>query len=73
LILLPVYPARELPIEGINSEMILKKSTSKEKSVVEKKDLLRILQQKKREVLVTVGAGDIDAFVEPIRELFSGK
>lgn len=73
LILLPIYPARELPIEGVNSEMILQKATSKEKSVVEKNDLLNILKQKRLEVLVTVGAGDIDAFVEPIRKIFMKK
>ncbi len=70
LILLPIYPARELPIEGVTSEMILKKTRAKEKLVVEKKDLLNIIKQKKLEVLVTVGAGDIDAFVEPIRKMF---
>lgn len=69
VILLPVYPARENPIEGVNSAMLLDRISAMEKRVVEKKDLLSELQNRNIEVLVTVGAGDIDLFVEPIRRM----
>ncbi|MGB3076897.1 MAG: Mur ligase family protein, partial [Chitinophagales bacterium] len=73
VMLLPVYPARELPIEGVNSEMLIDKITSVEKCVVEKNDLLQQLSKSKLEVLVTVGAGDIDQFVEPIAKMLKEK
>jgi len=67
LILLPIYPARELPIEGVSSEMLLDKVSIQNKMVVEKKDLINELRRRKLEVVVTVGAGDIDQLVEPIK------
>ncbi|MCX6245322.1 MAG: UDP-N-acetylmuramate--L-alanine ligase [Bacteroidetes bacterium] len=70
LILLDIYPARENPIEGITSEMLLDKVRMKEKMICTKTGLLQVLSAKKTEVLLTLGAGDIDQLVEPIRNLF---
>ncbi len=67
LFLLPIYPAREKPIEGINSELILENCTAENKAICEKGDLIKILKQSNPELLVTMGAGDIDQFVEPIK------
>lgn len=71
VILLDIYPARELPIEGVSSEMIFKKVTSKNKTLCNKNQLLEVLAKKKIEVLLTMGAGDIDRFIEPIKLLYS--
>ncbi len=68
LILMDIYPARELPIEGVTSEIIANKVTIKDKSVVAKEELLDFLLEKDIEVLLTLGAGDIDVFVQPIKE-----
>ncbi len=71
LILLPIYPARELPIAGITSEALLSKIAIDNKSVVQKENLMVELQKRKFEVLCTVGAGDIDAFVQPIKQMLT--
>ncbi|MCF0172668.1 MAG: UDP-N-acetylmuramate--L-alanine ligase, partial [Bacteroidales bacterium] len=68
LIMLPIYPARELPIEGVCSEMILDKVTLADKCLVEKDALLQTLKERELECLVTFGAGDIDRFIEPIEQ-----
>ena len=77
-ILLPIYPARELPIEGVSSEMIVSKMENKNAAVLSKEDLLEYLkndylklveQSSFGEVLVTAGAGDIDRLVEPIKNI----
>jgi UDP-N-acetylmuramate--alanine ligase len=72
--LLPVYPARELPIEGVSSELIAGKIPDQKAIVVDKKELLDIIKDKLTygddlELLITAGAGDIDTLVEPIRRL----
>lgn len=59
VILLPIYPARELPIEGVSSEMILEKVKCGEKRIYSKENLISSLQMFNFEVLLTVGAGDI--------------
>ena len=69
LILLPIYPARELPIEGVSSEMLLEKASLSQKICIEKDALLSYLRQHPTDVLVTLGAGDIDRLVPQIREL----
>jgi UDP-N-acetylmuramate--alanine ligase len=70
-ILLPIYPARELPMEGVTSELILNKMTNAKKSIKEKNEILHYLKNSEQQLLVTAGAGDIDAMVEPIKNLFS--
>lgn len=74
VILLEIYPARELPIEGVNSQMILDKITAKQKELCSKEELVKLLASKDNmEVVVTFGAGDIDALVPSIRKLFKSK
>lgn len=68
-ILLEIYPARELPIEGVNSQMLLDKMKSTNKHLVKKENVLEFLKNKNIEVLMTMGAGDIDKLVTPIEEL----
>jgi len=69
VILLPIYPARELPMEGVNSEMILQRMKNKNSKLLSKEALLIEIENKKPELLVTSGAGDIDVLVEPIRKI----
>ena len=72
VILLPVYPARELPIAGVSSETILSKMKNKNKMLLNKdglKNWIRNEFRKKGKVLVTAGAGDIDLLVEPIKQI----
>ncbi|MBR5056829.1 MAG: UDP-N-acetylmuramate--L-alanine ligase [Bacteroidales bacterium] len=68
LIMLPIYPARELPIEGVNSEMILDKVKGPRKELVSKEELIAHLKARSIDCLVTFGAGDIDRFIQPIEE-----
>lgn len=67
LILLDIYPARELPIEGITSEIILKDVTIQDKIFTNKENLLLLLGKKELDVLITFGAGDIDKQVPVIK------
>ncbi len=68
LFLLEIYPARELPIEGVNSQMILNKMSSKEKILCSKQELIAYVKQQRPKLFLTLGAGDIDALVQPIKE-----
>jgi UDP-N-acetylmuramate--alanine ligase len=68
VILLPVYPAREKPIPGVSSELILEKMKLKRKRLIPMNDLPDNLDIKKLDVLATIGAGDIDRLVGPIEE-----
>lgn len=71
LIMLDIYPARELPIIGINSNTILDQVTINDKCLVSKSDLLSEVKARNPEVLMTLGAGDIDQFVEPLIHLLN--
>lgn len=73
LILLDIYPARELPIPGITSQLILDKATAKNKKLLSKDELLNYVSTHDFEVLLTLGAGDIDVFVEPIAKCLKNK
>lgn len=70
ILLLPIYPARELPIPGIDSEMLLSLMNHPNKHLVQKSDIPACFTDKKTEVLLTMGAGDIDTLVEPIENFF---
>ncbi|HNX43622.1 MAG TPA: UDP-N-acetylmuramate--L-alanine ligase [Bacteroidales bacterium] len=72
VILLPVYPAREEPIPGINAEMLLGKITAGKKKLVQKSELPACLDGSSLEVLITMGAGDIDRLVLPIENYLRG-
>ncbi len=72
LILLDIYPAREEPIEGINSAALLEKIALKSKETGHKEELLALLKNKEIDILLTIGAGDIDRLVEPINNWIKG-
>lgn len=72
LILLPIYPAREIPIEGVTSSLIYDNCHAKEKYLCEKSELLDLLGKLKPELVLTMGAGDIDRLVKPIANFLSG-
>ncbi len=69
LILLDIYPAREEPIPGVSSKMILDRTTAPEKILVGKEKLLDLLAKEELDVLVTFGAGNIDRLVEPVARM----
>ena len=71
IILLPIYPARELPMEGVNSEMILNKMTSTNKKILSKHEVLDWIKNNRTTLLITAGAGDIDTLVEPIKKILT--
>ena len=68
-ILMDIYPARELPIEGVTSEIIFKKMKNRNKKMVTKESLMSVLQDCEKGVWLTLGAGDIDTFVPKIKEM----
>jgi len=67
VLLLPIYPARELPMKGVTSEMLLNKMQLNNKQVIEKTDLIDWIKKHQPKLIVMAGAGDIDAMVEPIK------
>ncbi|MDP4129358.1 MAG: UDP-N-acetylmuramate--L-alanine ligase [Bacteroidota bacterium] len=72
VILLPIYPARELPIEGISSATILDKMTITKKQILDKQQLLdwvKRIRDKEKLLLITAGAGDIDTLVKPLADI----
>ncbi len=73
VLLLDIYPAREQPLEGITSAVLLEKIQAKHKELVTKQDLIARVQELKPDVLLTVGAGDIDALVQPLKTALEGQ
>ena len=71
VILLDIYPARELPVEGVTSEMIFDRIEQKNKVLCNLHDLMNVLRNEKPEVLVTMGAGNIDMYVDKIKKLYT--
>jgi UDP-N-acetylmuramate--alanine ligase len=69
VILLDIYPARELPIEGVSSKMIVDRMGNPEHTIMSKDALLEWVKAAKPELFITAGAGDIDRLVEPIRSI----
>jgi UDP-N-acetylmuramate--alanine ligase len=70
LVLLDIYPAREKPIAGVTSQMILDKVVAPVKYLLHKDEVLQnLVQNSDFEVLATVGAGDIDTLVKPIKNI----
>lgn len=68
VILLDIYPARELPIEGVTSEWLLGKIDNPNKKLVSKTDLISEILKSNAKVVVTIGAGDIGELVKPIKQ-----
>ncbi len=74
LVLLDIYPARELPIEGVTSSIIFDKVSLEDKVQIRKEELMEFLQKKDDiDILVTFGAGDIDRLIGPIKEMLLKK
>lgn len=69
VILLPVYPARELPMEGVTSQLILDKMQLPQKQILDKNAMLDWVKLYKPKLLVMCGAGDIDALLQPVKEI----
>ncbi len=72
-ILLPIYPARELPVPGVSSQLILDKMAGSHNSIKEKEVLLEWVKENKVELFITSGAGDIDTLVEPIKKSINNR
>jgi len=70
VILIPIYPARELPIEGVSSAHLLNRLTLKTKQLVEKSALVNAVSSLSAETVLILGAGDIDRLVDSIVEAF---
>jgi UDP-N-acetylmuramate--alanine ligase len=66
VIILPIYPAREKPMEGVTSSIIYEKMVNRNKRLLEKNEIPAALDIDKLDVLLTIGAGDIDRLVAPI-------
>ncbi|RCW90295.1 UDP-N-acetylmuramate--L-alanine ligase [Winogradskyella arenosi] len=73
LLLLDIYPARELPIEGVTSQWLLDKIENPRKALVEKAALIKEIEKSKAQVVLTIGAGDIGQEVKRIKEAFDVK
>jgi UDP-N-acetylmuramate--alanine ligase len=85
VILLPIYPARELPIEGVTTELIINEIKTTKASIKTKEELLNYLESSKGPLstcgegrgegclVITAGAGDIDTLIEPIKQIILSK
>ena len=69
-VLLPIYPARELPIEGVASKLIFDKMKNSNKYLMGKDELMEMIKGKKEGLLITAGAGNIDTMVGPLKAIF---
>lgn len=73
VILLDIYPARELPIPGVSAQMIADRMSNKAVTVLSKEGLLEYARTARLELFITAGAGDIDKLVQPIKEIIEQK
>lgn len=71
VLLLDIYPARELPIEGVTSKWLLSKMTNKNKQLISKTDLLDKIEESNAQIVLTIGAGDIGEEVKHIKNKFT--
>lgn len=71
LLLLEIYPARELPLEGIDSKFLLDKISLENKRICGKDFVLQYVKDTKPELILTVGAGDIDTLIEPLKNILN--
>ncbi|MBI2968309.1 MAG: UDP-N-acetylmuramate--L-alanine ligase [Bacteroidetes bacterium] len=71
VILLDIYPAREKPVSGVTSALIADKMKLSGKIVINKNELMDEIRKRKVEVLLTIGAGDIDTLIPGIKKIFS--
>ena len=73
VLLMDIYPARELPMEGVTSEWLLSKIDNPNKRIVSKEDLLTTMVNNDAPVMVTIGAGDIGEMVQDIKKALNEK
>lgn len=73
LMLLDIYPAREQPIPGVNSQMLLDKVELKNKRLISKQDLVKSVDERAYDVLLMVGAGDLDLLIPEMEQKFRKK
>lgn len=73
VVLLDIYPARELPVEGVTSSLIFDRLTCREKTLLTKSELVDYVKGNQFDVLVTIGAGDIDKYLTPIAQILSAR
>jgi len=73
LLLMQIYPARELPIEGVDSQWLLEKINLENKRLLSPEEVLDVITDEAPELVVTVGAGDIDRLVKPIKTILESK
>src|SRR5690606_32185915 len=71
VILLDIYPARELPVEGVTAEWLASKMSNPNHKLVSKENLIPEIKKSDARVLVTIGAGDIGELVQPIKSALS--
>ena len=71
LLLLDIYPARELPLEGIDAQFLLEKITLPNKCVLGKEAVIQYVKDEKPKLILTVGAGDIDTIIEPLKNILN--
>lgn len=73
VVLLNIYPARELPIEGVTSQLIFDKLTCPKKTLITKSELTDYVKSNRFDVLLTIGAGDIDKYLQPIADILAAR
>ncbi len=73
VILLDIYPARELPIPGVSSAMLLEKITVPDRQVAQRDEVIEMMENMDADVILTLGAGDIDQLVEPLTIALNNK
>ncbi|MEE4287155.1 MAG: hypothetical protein V2I31_13460, partial [Mariniphaga sp.] len=72
-VLVPLYPAREEPIKGVSSELIFEKMKNENKFLAEKSEVPELLRNRETDVVLTMGAGDIDGIGGQIIEVLKNK
>lgn len=73
VILLPIYPARELPVAGVDSRLIAGKMKNRSVRLMDSREVLSWAGENSAALLITAGAGDIDRLTEPLRKILTGK
>ncbi len=73
VLLLDIYPARELPMEGVTSKMIADKMNNPAHTIMSKEGVLEYVKAAPLDMFITAGAGDIDKLVEPVKKILLGK
>ena len=68
VIIMPIYPARELPIPGITADLLLQKINNSNKKLVEANNIVEEIANRKIDLLLTIGAGDIDRIVNLLKK-----